>query len=99
MVITLWCDDRRFAVTSVRVTLHEADDRLLTGETMPKSDFLLGTADASRILGVTPAAVRLMHKRGELPATTTAGGMRLFRRADVERLAAKRAARRESGGR
>jgi excisionase family DNA binding protein len=55
---------------------------------------LLSVADASRILGVTPQTVRLMARQGTLPlATRTEGGMRLFRRADVERLAAERAAR------
>jgi excisionase family DNA binding protein len=52
----------------------------------------LSTADASRLLGVTPATVRGMARRGALPvATTTESGIRLFRRADVEALARKRA--------
>lgn len=49
-------------------------------------------AEAARILGVTPATVRLMESRGELPATRTASGVRIFERADVERLAAQRTA-------
>lgn len=61
---------------------------------------LLSTSDAARILDVTPATVRLMHRRGELPATVqTAGGMHLYRRSEVERLAAARAKRRAGGGR
>ncbi len=60
---------------------------------------LLGPADAARILGVVPATVRAMARSGLLPPTAiTEGGIRLFRRADVERLAADRAARdREAG--
>jgi len=58
---------------------------------------LLSVADASRILRVTPQTVRLMVRRGVLVATAqTEGGIRLFRRADVERLAADRASRAES---
>jgi excisionase family DNA binding protein len=51
---------------------------------------LLTKADAAKLLGVTPAAVVLLEKRGKLPAFRTAGGMRLFRRADVERAAQER---------
>ncbi len=55
---------------------------------------LLGPADAARILGVVPATVRAMALSGRLPpAAMTEGGIRLFRRADVERLAADRAAK------
>jgi excisionase family DNA binding protein len=53
-------------------------------------------AEAARILSVTPATVRLMESRGELRATRTASGVRIFDRADVERLAAKRTAERAS---
>ncbi len=53
---------------------------------------LLSVADASRILGVTPQTVRLMVRRGALQvAAQTEGGIRLFSRSDVERLAAERA--------
>ena len=52
----------------------------------------LTPADAARILGVTPSAVRLMTGRGELQiAATTESGIRLFDRADVKALAKKRA--------
>jgi DNA-binding transcriptional MerR regulator len=48
---------------------------------------LLAAADAARVLGVTPATVRLMVKRGDLrPAFSSESGIRLFRRAAVERL-------------
>ena len=54
----------------------------------------LTASDAARVLRVTPATVRLMVRRGALrPATTTEGGIRLFRRSDVESLARRRAAR------
>jgi DNA-binding transcriptional MerR regulator len=53
----------------------------------------LSAADAARRLGVTPATVRLMHRRGELPiAGKTEGGMHLFSPEAVDRLAARRAA-------
>jgi len=51
----------------------------------------LTTSDVARILGVTPGAVRLMHKRGDLPiAERTLGGVHLFLRVEVDRLAAVR---------
>ena len=51
----------------------------------------LTASDAARVLGVTPGAVRLMLKRGTLPsAEQTAGGISLFLRDDVNRLAAER---------
>ncbi len=54
----------------------------------------LTKADAARVLGITPAAVALLERKGTLPATRTAGGVRLFAREDVDHLAAIRAARR-----
>jgi excisionase family DNA binding protein len=54
-------------------------------------DNLLSAADAARVLGVTAATVRQMDQRGVLPAAArTEGGIRLFRRTDVEALAAAR---------
>ena len=51
----------------------------------------LTAADAARILEVTPATVRLMHRRGTLAAAAeTEGGIRLYRRRDVEKLAHQR---------
>jgi DNA-binding transcriptional MerR regulator len=45
-------------------------------------------------MNITPAAIRLMARRGELPiAAMTEGGMQLFTRADVETLAQRRAAK------
>lgn len=56
----------------------------------------LSTADASRVLGVTPATVRLMVRRGKLPvAAMTEGGIHLFRRTTVEALARRRARRKQ----
>ena len=55
----------------------------------------LTAADAARVLGVTPATVRQMERRGKLKAAErTEGGIRLFRRIDVERMAKRRPARR-----
>lgn len=52
----------------------------------------LSAADAARVLAVTPATVRHMQRRGDLPvAAKTEGGVHLFLREDVERLAAERA--------
>jgi excisionase family DNA binding protein len=58
-----------------------------------QEDVLLTPSDAGRILGVTPEAVRAMNNKGQLPALKTLGGRRLFRRCDVELLAAQRAAK------
>ena len=52
----------------------------------------LTASDAARVLDVTPATVRQMHQRGTLPAAAeTEGGIRLYLRRDVERLAKRRA--------
>jgi len=56
---------------------------------------LLTKADAARVLGITPAAVVVLEQKGKLSATRTAGGVRLFARADVEQLAAARVAQRD----
>jgi excisionase family DNA binding protein len=57
-------------------------------------EWFLSVADASRILGVTPQTVRLMIRRGTLTVSAkTEGGIQLFRRPDVEKLAAARASR------
>lgn len=59
----------------------------------------LSSADAARLLGVVPATVRSMERSGRLPARRTAGGIRLFRQEDVERLARERAGERDESGR
>ena len=57
-------------------------------------ELLLSVADAARILGVTPQTVRLMIRTGKLAVTAkTVGGIQLFRREEVERLAMVRAQR------
>jgi len=54
-------------------------------------DELLTAADAARLLGITPATVRIHADRGRLPvAQRTPGHMRLFRREDVERFRRER---------
>jgi excisionase family DNA binding protein len=53
---------------------------------------LLSTADAAKILGLSADMVRLLAREGRLqPAAQTTRGLRLFRREDVEELAAERA--------
>ena len=62
---------------------------------MPKPDDLLTSSDAARVLVCSADNVRRLTKAGVLvPAFTTANPARpiaLYRRADVEALAAKRA--------
>jgi excisionase family DNA binding protein len=43
-------------------------------------------SDAAAALGLSAEAVRKLEQRGLLPAIRTAGGWRLFRYEDVERL-------------
>jgi excisionase family DNA binding protein len=47
---------------------------------------LLSVTDAARILDRSSDAVRLYERSGRLPAMRTVGGIRLFRREDVEAL-------------
>ena len=49
------------------------------------------TAAAAKLLDVTPAAVRAMEKRGDLPAERTSNNTRLFDRSVVQRVAKQRA--------
>ena len=51
---------------------------------------LLTTSGTARLLELSSESVRAYERAGKLPATRTESGMRLFRRADVERLAAAR---------
>jgi excisionase family DNA binding protein len=55
------------------------------------SDELMTATDAGHILGLSADMVRTLHRCGRLPALLTTRGHRLFRRADVERLAKERA--------
>jgi DNA-binding transcriptional MerR regulator len=60
---------------------------------MYEMDLYLSVADASRLLDVTPQMVRLMVRQGVLTvAARTVGGIKLFRREEVERLVAVRRA-------
>ena len=53
---------------------------------------LMTTVDAARILGLSSDMVRLLAREGRLKAAVqTVRGVRLFRRSEVERLAAERA--------
>lgn len=56
---------------------------------------LVGTAEAARIVGVTPQAIQQAHWRGRMPPPIpVAGSVALvWRRADVERWAADRPGR------
>ncbi len=56
--------------------------------------FPITTAPAARILEASEATVRGLADRGLLLFERTESGVRLFEREDVERLAAKRKARR-----
>jgi DNA-binding transcriptional MerR regulator len=52
------------------------------------------TAEAARLIGVTPTTIRAMEQRGLLVAERTPSGVRLFERDLVERVARERAERR-----
>jgi hypothetical protein len=59
-------------------------------ETRHDAELLQATA-AAGILKLSTASVRLLALTGVLPCTYTSAGVRIYRRADVERLAAARA--------
>jgi excisionase family DNA binding protein len=59
-------------------------------------DDLMTATDAGRILGVSVDMVRVLARNGGLPFMSTIGGVRLFRRADVDALARARAQRKQS---
>ncbi len=62
--------------------------------TLLASEELLTTAEAARMLGLTPATVRYLETMGHLAARRTATGVRLFTRQDVEALRQLRRQRR-----
>lgn len=62
-------------------------------------DQLLTASDAGRVLGLSRDMVRILSRRGILPAQRAANGYHLFRRGDVEELARKRAEERLTGRR
>ena len=51
------------------------------------------TSDAARLCHVAGGTILLWANTGKLPAKRTANGMRLFRRADLERVMRERAER------
>ena len=57
-------------------------------------DKLLTVGDVARRLQVMPDTVRELERRGRLRALRTEGGVRLFRKADIERFAQEFQARR-----
>ena len=59
-------------------------------------DDLMTAADAGRILSLSVDMVRVLARDGRLPFTRTVGGVRLFRRVDVENLASERAKNKRS---
>ncbi len=61
-------------------------------------EFLV-TAEAAHILGLVPETVRGLERAGKIPAIRLGSGQRLFRREDVERLAAEREAQSARRGR
>ncbi len=66
----------------------------MSSSAAPVKDDLLSPADAARVLELSADMVRLLARDGRLPtAARSVRGVRLFRRADVEDLAANRAGR------
>ena len=59
------------------------------------TEFML-TAAAARELDCTPDGVRYLDRTGRLPALRVSGGVRLFRRDDVERLRLDRQEKRQA---
>jgi len=57
----------------------------------PDPNDLMTPSDAARVLGLSADSVRVLSDSGRLPAMRTVSGRRLFRRGDVDRLAAERA--------
>ena len=63
---------------------------------MQNRNQLLLAVDAARILGLSTDMVRVLVRKGQIVSIRAANGYNLFRRADVERLAAERARARGS---
>jgi excisionase family DNA binding protein len=57
---------------------------------------LLSVTDSAKILGCSSDLVRLLERTGKLPAMKTAGGVRIFRREDVEAMRRTRAQERRA---
>lgn len=56
----------------------------------PQPAAQLSSGEVARLAGVSAETVRHWERTGKLPCTRTAGGMRLFARADVERFLEER---------
>lgn len=52
---------------------------------------LVFTSEAARILEVSPETVRLWERAGKLAALRASGGVRLFERSEIEKVAHERA--------
>ena len=65
----------------------------MISKTLGAPDDLMMAADVGRILRISVDMVRLLARDGRLPFTSTVGGVRLFRRADVDALAREREAK------
>jgi excisionase family DNA binding protein len=59
---------------------------------VPAPDDLLTVTDAAQVLSVSTETIRRYHKAGRLPAQRTPKGIHIFKRRDLEKLAAERAA-------
>jgi excisionase family DNA binding protein len=57
---------------------------------------LIMVSEAARVARVSPDTIRRWEQSGRLEAIRTSGGIRLFSRADVERVAVERARRRSA---
>jgi len=51
---------------------------------------LVFTSEAARILEVSPETVRLWERAGKLAALRVSGGVRLFERSEIEKVARER---------
>ena len=64
---------------------------------MEGENILLTVSDAADMLDLTPNGVRRLSDRGDIETLRTRSGIRLFRLADVKRLAAQREGRPRTG--
>jgi hypothetical protein len=74
----------------VRDVHFQAPGASMAEDRRNQADELMTVADAGRILGISTDMVRLLEREGHLPCTRTVRGVRIFRRADVVRLAEER---------
>lgn len=64
---------------------------------MEGENTLLTVSDAADLLDLTPNGVRRLSDRGDIDTLRTLSGIRLFRLADVRRLAVKREGKPRTG--